>query len=142
MKITMEFVGLDKLMQQVESLASVAEIDALNRKVYQRCADATEPKMKAHVARSGDNSKSGRRGYRPPGHAQDNIPVKVTKTHAEVGWNLKGDAENWFYMKFVEWGTSKQPPKDFIYSTLDEMDGEYASIAEQEYQAMLRQKLG
>lgn len=142
MKITMEFVGLDKLMKQIESLASTSEIDALNKRIFQRCADVTEPKMKANMARSGDNSKSGRKGYRPPGHAADNIPVKVTKSKAEVGWNLKGDAENFFYMKFVEWGTTKQSPKDFIYNTLDAVDGEISSIAEQECQTMLNQKLG
>lgn len=142
MKITMEFVGLDKLMKQIESLASTTEIDALNKRIFQRCADVTQPKMKANMARSVDNSKSGRRGYRPPGHAADNIPVKVSKNKAEVGWNLTGDAENFFYMKFVEWGTTKQPPQDFIYTTLDEVDGEISSIAEQECQTMLNQKLG
>lgn len=142
MKITMEFVGLEKLRKQIESLASQSEIDAMNKRIFQRCADETEPKMKSHMPRSADNSKSGKRGYRPPGHARDNVPKKVTKKKAEVGWNLKGDAENWFYMKFVEWGTTKQPPQDFIYTTMNEMDGTYSSIAEQECQAMLKQKLG
>lgn len=142
MKITMEFVGLDKLMKQIESLASTQEIEAMNRRIFKRCADVTKPKMKANMPKSGDNSMSGRKGYRPPGHASDNIPVKVSNKRAEVGWKLKGDAENWFYMKFVEWGTTKQPPKDFIYTTLNDVDGQYSSIAEQECQALLLQKLG
>lgn len=142
MKITMEFVGLDKLMKQIESLATDQEINKLNRRIFQQIADVTEPKMKKNMAKSANNAKSGRKGYRPPGHAQDNIPVKVSAKKAEVGWNLKGDAENWFYMKFVEWGTSKQPPQDFIYTTLDEVDEEFSEIAERECQALLDEKLG
>ena len=142
MKITMEFVGLDKLMKQLENISYSSEIDALNKRIFRRCADITEPKMKSHMPKSADNSKSGRKGYRPPGHARDNIPVKVSKTKAVVGWELKGDAENWFYMKFVEWGTTKQPPQDFIYSTLNDVDGKYSGVAEQEFQTMLNQKLG
>jgi HK97 gp10 family phage protein len=114
----------------------------MNKRIFQRCADVTEPKMRANMSRSADNSKSGRTGYRPTGHAADNIPVKVSKSKAEVGWNLKGDAENFFYMKFVEWGTTKQPAQDFIYNTLDAVSDEISSIAEQECQTMLNQKLG
>ena len=105
-------------------------------------ADITEPKMKAHMARSADNSKSGRNGYRPPGHARDNIPKKVTTKKGEVGWELNGDAQNWFYMKFVEWGTSKMPPRDFLNNTKSECESEYHMIADQEYQKALNEKLG
>ena len=106
MKITFNMEGFDRLRTQVETLSSDSEIAALNKRIYQRSADVTEPRMKAHMPRSADNSKSGRNGYRPPGHAADNIPKKATSRKGEVGWKLNGDAENWFYMKFVEWGTS------------------------------------
>ena len=92
--------------------------------------------------RSADNSKSGRNGYRPPGHARDNIPKKVTTKKGEVGWELNGDAQNWFYMKFVEWGTSKMPPRDFLNNTKSECESEYHMIADQEYQKALNEKLG
>lgn len=142
MQITMDFVGLDKLIKQLEDLASTTEIDAMKKRIFGKCADETEPKMKSKMPKSQDNHKSGKKGYRPPGHAKDNIPVKVSKKEATVGWELKGDAENWFYMKFVEWGTTKQPPQDFIYSVRDEMDDRYSEIAEQEFQSVLNQKLG
>lgn len=141
-KMTLEFEGLKELQKKMEELASDAEIAKVNKKVFRRAADATKPRMESHMPRSADNSKSGKRGYRPPGHARDNIPVKVTARYSEVGWTLLGDAENWFYMKFVEWGTSKQPPQDFLYNTREESEDDYSRIADEEYQAFLNEKLG
>ena len=66
----------------------------------------------------------------------------MTSKKAQIGWNLNGDAENWFYMKFVEWGTSKMPPRDFLDNTKSELEGQYHAIAEQEYQKALNEKLG
>lgn len=142
MRITLEFEGLKELKRKLESLADELEIQKTNREIYQRCADVTEPRMKAHMSRSKNNAKSGKKRYRPPGHARDNVPKKVTAKQAEVGWTLLGDAENWFYMKFVEWGTTKQPPQDFIYNTLEECDGDYSRIPESEYQTLLNAKIG
>lgn len=142
MEISLRFEGFEEVQRGVEALSSSAEIGAINKKIFQRSADITEPKMKAHMARSADNSKSGRNGYRPPGHARDNIPKKVTTKKGEVGWELNGDAQNWFYMKFVEWGTSKMPPRDFLNNTKSECESEYHMIADQEYQKALNEKLG
>lgn len=142
MKITFNMEGFDRLRTQVETLSSDSEIAALNKRIYQRSADVTEPRMKAHMPRSADNSKSGRNGYRPPGHAADNIPKKATSRKGEVGWKLNGDAENWFYMKFVEWGTSKMSARDFIENTMHESESDYNQIAEEEFQRALNEKLG
>lgn len=142
MKITFNMEGFDRLRTQVETLSSDSEIAALNKRIYQRSADVTEPRMKAHMPRSADNSKSGRNGYRPPGHAADNIPKKATSRKGEVGWKLDGDAQNWFYMKFVEWGTSKMPACDFIENTMHESESDYNQIAEEEFQRALNEKLG
>lgn len=142
MKATFEFEGLKELQNKIIALASDEEIRKTNKQIYQRAVDYTKPQMKAVMARSADNSKSGKKGYRPPGHASDNIPTKVTARGGEVGWTLTGDAENWFYMKFVEWGTSKQPPKDFLYNTVEKSRGEWNNIADQEYQKLLHEKLG
>ena len=141
-KMTLEFEGLKELQKKMEQLADDAEIAKVNKKVFRRAAAATKPRMESHMPRSADNSKSGKRGYRPPGHAKDNIPVKVTTKYGEVGWTLLGDAENWFYMKFVEWGTTKQPPQDFLYNTRAESEDDYSRIADEEYQAFLNEKLG
>ena len=96
MKVTFEFEGLKELQNKLETLASDSEIRKTNKQIFQRSVDYTEPRMKAVMARSADNSKSGKKGYRPSGHAADNIPTKVTTKGGEVGWTLLGDAENWF----------------------------------------------
>lgn len=142
MKISIEFKGVEETRKRMETAATEAEISAVNKRIYSRSADITEPRMKAHMPKSADNSTSGRTGYRPPGHAADNIPKNVTSKKAEVGWRLNGDAENWFYMKFVEWGTSKMPPRDFLDNTIDESEADYYRIAEEEYQKFLNEKLG
>nr|DAF25120.1 MAG TPA: type I neck protein [Caudoviricetes sp.] len=142
MRIRFEFEGLNEIQRQLEQLADEAEIKATNKKIFQKCVNVTEPRMRAKIPRSADNSKSGKKGYRPPGHAKDNLPTKVTNTYGEVGWSLLNDAENWFYLKFVEWGTSRQPPRDFIFNVREESDTDYSRIAEVEYQDLLNKKLG
>lgn len=142
MRIRFEFEGLNEIQRQLEQLADEAELKATNKKIFQKCVNVTEPRMRAKIPRSADNSKSGKKGYRPPGHAKDNLPTKVTNTYGEVGWSLLNDAENWFYLKFVEWGTSRQPPRDFIFNVREESDTDYSRIAEVEYQDLLNKKLG
>ena len=143
MEISFSFKGFEEVRRGVEALASDAEILATNKRIYQRSADVTEPRMKSHMPQSVDNTKSGKKGYRPPGHARDNIPKKVTNKSATVGWELKGDAQNWFYMKFVEWGTTKmQPPRDFLENTREESELDYHRFAEEEYQMLLNRILG
>lgn len=142
MRIRFEFEGLNEIQRQLEQLADDAEIKATNKKIFQSCVNVTEPRMRGKIPRSTDNTKSGKKGYRPPGHAKDNLPTKVTSTYGEVGWPLLTDAENWFYLKFVEWGTSRQPPQDFIFNTREECDADYSRIAEAEYQKLLTRKLG
>ena len=85
------------------------------------------------------SERSIKKYFRDP---PDNIPKKVTTQKGEVGWELNGDAQNWFYMKFVEWGTSKMPPRDFLNNTKSECESEYHMIADQEYQKALNEKLG
>ena len=142
MQISFKFEGFEEVRRGVEALASDAEIRAINRRIFQRSADVTEPRMKKHMPKSADNTKSGKKGYRPQGHAADNIPKKATATKGTVGWELNGDAENWFYMKFVEWGTSKMPPRDFLENTRGESEADYHRIAEEEYQEFLNKKIG
>lgn len=142
MKVSFDFVGLKEIQHKLELLASDPEINKTNKKIFQRSVDYTQPKMKQHMARSKDNSRSGKKGYRPRGHAADNIPTKVTVKSGTVGWTLLGDAENWFYMKFVEWGTTKQPAQDFINNTVKECSDQWGLIADQEYQKLLNEKLG
>ncbi|WP_349398922.1 HK97-gp10 family putative phage morphogenesis protein, partial [Clostridium perfringens] len=66
------------------------------------------------IHKSRDNSKSGRKGSRPSGHAADNIPQPKFKKikgrqYVIVGWD-KSDNSKYWYMKIEEWGSSQRPP--------------------------------
>ena len=149
MKIEMEFQGLQELVRAFEAAASDDEI----REVYKKIVEKSEPTVKrimsGKVPKSEDISKSGR-GFGSKSsvsaHAADSVPVgkvkvKDTGASAEVGWE-KSDKSEHFYVKFINWGTIFQPPREFIFETGREADGELQKIAEQEYQAFLEKTVG
>lgn len=91
--------------------------------------------MEKHVPVSRDNSRSGRKSSRPPGHARDNIPTKVTTkkevVYADIGWYLS-DNSKFYYMKFIEWGTYMQPPRPFLQKTVDDLGTIPTDIVQEE----------
>ena len=144
MKIEMEFQGLQELVRAFEKAASDEEI----KKAYRRIVEKGEPIVKrimsGKIPKSADISKSGR-GFGSKSsvsaHAADSVPigqvkVKNTGATAEVGWD-KSDRSEHFYVKFINWGTIYQPPREFIYATGRDADAELQKIAEQEYQTFL-----
>ena len=108
--------------------------------------------MQKNVPKSKDHSKSGRwikkQGFKQYSgqHAADSIPVSKTKNTAngpaaDVGWK-KSDNSEFFYVKFVEWGTSKMPPRGFIKKTIAQCEPVYQGISNSELQKFANQKLG
>lgn len=149
MKIEMEFQGLQELVKAFEAAASDEEIKETNKRIVEKSEPVVKRIMSGKVPKSADISKSGR-GFGTKssvsGHAADNVPVgkvklKETTASAEVGWE-KSDKSERFYVKFINWGTIYQPPREFIYETGREADGELQKIAEQEYQAFLDKTVG
>lgn len=152
MKMYMDFSGLEETLKALEECASDKEMKATNKKIVERAQPSVHSSMKKRIPVSIDNSKSGRslkggRSSRPThGHAKDNIPVEKvrfrgTSASGEVGWELS-DTSEYFYMKFVEWGTLKMPPRPFIAAAAKEAERPLSDIAEQEYSALLARKLG
>lgn len=149
MKIEMKFEGLDELVKAFEKAASDDEIKATNRKIVEKSEPVIKRIMSGKIPKSADISKSGRgfgsKGH-PSAHAADSVPigkvkVKDTGASAEVGWD-KGTKAEHFYVKFINWGTIYQPPREFIFATGREADGELQKIAEQEYQSFLDNTVG
>jgi HK97 gp10 family phage protein len=141
-----EFEGLEELTKSCEDLASVSELAATNKRVVERGLPVLKENMKRRIPVSVDNSKSGRKSSRPPGHAKDHVPVSAIKTNltaasAEVGWKLS-DTSSYFYMKFVNWGTTKQPPREFVHSAAEASQAEIIGIAREEYEKLLKTKIG
>lgn len=144
MKIEMEFKGLEELVKAFEAAASDEDIKTTNKKIVEKSEPVVKRIMSGKIPKSADASKSGRafgsKGH-PSAHAADSVPigkvkVKNTGATAEVGWD-KSDKSEHFYVKFINWGTIHQPPREFIFATGREADSELQSIAEQEYQAYL-----
>lgn len=149
MKIEMEFQGLEELVRAFEKAASDDEIKETNQRIVEKSEPVVKRIMSGKVPKSADISKSGR-GFGTKSsvsaHAADEIPigkvkVKGTGATAEVGWD-KSDKSEHFYVKFINWGTIYQPPREFIYATGREADGELQKIAEQEYQSFLDNTVG
>lgn len=144
--ITMDFDGLEELQKQFEALADDKETAAVERKIVTQCRDYAAARMCGKVPKSANNAKSGKKGYRPSGHAADNVPVSNIRMSggsptATVGWE-KADNREYFYIEFVEWGTYRMQPRDFIYSTINECWSEFDATAEKEMQAFVNAKLG
>lgn len=140
MKVEMEFQGLQELLKAFEDAASDAEIAEVNRKIVEKGEPVVKKIMSGKIPKSADIKKSGR-GFGTKSsvstHAADSVPmgkpkVKGAGVSAEVGWDKSDN-----YVKFINWGTIYQPPREFIYETGRDADSELQKIAEQEYQAFL-----
>lgn len=144
MKVEMEFQGLQELLKAFEDAASDAEIAEVNRKIVEKSEQVVKKIMSGKIPKSADIKKSGR-GFGTKSsvstHAADSVPmgkpkVKGAGVSAEVGWDKSDNSEH-FYVKFINWGTIYQPPREFIYATGRDADSELQKIAEQEYQTFL-----
>ncbi len=148
MKMEMEFVGLEEIIQAFNQAASEDEIREVDKRIVTKALDFVHKTMKQKIPVSSDNSMSGRglKGggeSRPKhGHAKENIPIIKARKSAKgavgsVGWEIDDNSE-YFYMKFVNWGTIYVPPRDFVDSTKNETDEQMSRIAEDEYQNFLK----
>lgn len=142
MSIEMEFEGLDNLIKTVESLASEADIDNTNKKILKECGDLAYQTVKPLIHKSKDNSKSGRKGSRPNGHASDNVPTPKFRTkHGEkyiiIGWEKSDNSEYW-YMKIEEWGSSQRTPHHSFGLVNKMLVKQYDDIATKEYDKLIK----
>lgn len=149
MRIEMEFKGLEELVKTFEKAATDSEIKEVNKSIVEKSEPTIKRIMSGKIPKSSDISKSGR-GFGSKSsvssHAADSVPVgkvkyKGTGASADIGWEKSDNSEH-FYVKFINWGTIYQPPREFIYATGREADGELQKIAEQEYQSYLDRTVG
>ncbi len=146
MDIQIDFKEIKQLEEKFKKLASLAEVDIVDRKFLTQCRDITQQRMKPKIPVASNHNKSGRKTKGQPrqvprnGHAKENIPAKIRKNGgnlcAEVGWQVS-DNEEYFYVKFLNWGTTRMEGTDFIDKTKSECEGSYLQYAEKEYQSFL-----
>lgn len=145
----MEFQGIDELVKALEKCATDSQIQNLNKSIVTKAQPIIKSEMTSKMPKSRNQSVSGR-GFgsksHPSSHAADAIPldkVKVSGTRAEadVGWT-KADNSEYFYVKFINWGTVERPPQEFIYKAGRAVEGQIQQIAEKEYQDFLNKTVG
>lgn len=146
--ITMEFIGLNEIQREIEKLSTESELKALNKKIVKRAGEIGKQEAKSQIrkkAYSKNPMKSGRKGSRTGKHAADNVPKKASTQSGNygelIGWD-RGDVSPFFYMKFHEWGTSIHKPKGFMRDAEKPTYTALKSIAEEEYERVLKEKLG
>lgn len=146
--ITMEFTGLNEIQREIEKLSTESELKALNKKIVKRAGEIGQQEAKSQIrkkAYSKNPMKSGRKGSRTGKHAADNVPKKASTQSGNygelIGWD-RGDVSPFFYMKFHEWGTSIHKPKGFMLDAAKPTYAALKSIAEEEYERVLKEKLG
>lgn len=152
--ITMEFIGLNEIQREIEKLSTESELKALNKEIVKRAGEIGKQEAKSQIKRkklySKNPTKSGRKEKRHTvgQHAADNIPKKASTQSGNygelIGWD-RGDVSLYFYMKYHEWGTSgKRPikPKGFMLDAAKPTYAALKSIAEEEYERVLKEKLG
>lgn len=149
MRIEMEFQGMDELVKALEQCATESEIKNLNQNIVTQAEPIIKSEMSRNMPKSRNQDLSGR-GFgsksHPSGHASDAVPIGKVKTsgtsaEADVGWT-KADNSEHFYVKFINWGTVKQPPQEFIYKAGRASERQVQSIAEKEYQEYLNKTVG
>lgn len=147
MEFEFKLTGLDKLIMEVEKVASGEEIDKLTREILREESEVAKNKIKGVFPTSKykyESQKSGKKGYRPDGHFLDNIPSSKIKKKGDFIITTIGspDKGKYFYTKFPEWGTSKQKPLLIFEKVREEMSREMEVKLTEEYTKLLNDKLG
>ena len=123
MRIEMEFQGIDELVKALEQCATEKEIQGLNKSIVTKAQPIIQKEMSSKMPKS------------------RKVKVSGTRAEADVGWT-KADNSEHFYVKFINWGTVKRPPQEFIYKAGRTAEGQIQSIAEREYQDYLDKTVG
>lgn len=139
---SMEFEGLDELIKTCEELGTEQDLEKTNKKILKECGDLAYKVVQPLIHKSKDNSKSGREGSRPNGHAADNIPQPKFKKikgrqYVIVGWD-KSDNSKYWYMKIEEWGSSQRPPHHSFGKVNKILKKQYDNIAIKQYENLIK----
>ena len=108
-KITTE--GIDELRDELLKLGTKAE--GIIDNALMEAVQPIHEEMQRNINKSNLKKK----------HLKDNIPIKkeqtIDGTHAvSIGWT-KQDNSEFFYSKYLEWGTSKMDAKPFMQPAID-----------------------
>lgn len=105
-----ELEGMQELIDKVNKLGAKGE--TIKKKTLDKAGELVKESMEKKAPRSGLNKK----------HMADHIKIsEVEKENGvdfiEIGPN-KGDDSEFFYSKFTEWGTSRQPAQHWAENSV------------------------
>ncbi len=141
--MSFEVTGLAELMNQLEDLEKQGT--AIGKKALKESASIVEAEIIRNTPKSAtprQNAKRGKGGrapittWRSGEHLQDNIgkftSIKMIngKPYLDVGVQ-KGGRDQFFYSKFLEWGTSTQKGTHFVEKSVDKVEAQVISNMEQ-----------
>lgn len=133
MDIDFNFDSFDKILKEVAE------------KIVNEESEIAKNEVASKFPKSKDNSKSGKRGYRPSEHFKDNVPKSKIKKKEDFIYIVIGEEnENgeYFYTKFPEWGTSKIKPALVFAKVREQIQKELEEKGIEAYSKLLQEKLG
>jgi HK97 gp10 family phage protein len=120
----MEAQGMQHLLDKLQSLGNRAK--AVENRALREGAEILRSEIAARAPRSDSprQPKPPSQTWRTGEHAADNIKISGVKQQdgakvIDVGIQ-KGDNSHYFYLKFAEWGTSKQTATPFMEPAVNE----------------------
>ena len=134
MATRLDFDGLDAIIKDLNKMNQILESNVVDNALKQSIMPAYNEAKK--LAPKDKINKEGK-------HMADNIPLKLIKEGScksvEYGWE-KSDNSDFYYAKFVEWGTSnnKYPKRPFIYKSLKKNKNK----CYEEFSKSIRKELG
>ncbi|GEM_PF-1775935 len=136
---------MNKLMKNMDELAKEQAVDSVNKEALKEVAVDIYNYVQRNLKKSDDNTKSGRKGSRPSGHAKDNIPGGNIKKingfmYITIGWE-KGDISPYYYEKFQEWGTTKTEAYPVFTMAKEKYGDELNNKISEKLEKQLKEKL-
>lgn len=138
MATRLDFDGLDAIVNDLNKMAKVLNSSMIDDALEEAIQPAYETARK-----TAPRNKKGHIGKYGNGHMADNIPLKLVTENGlktiEYGWE-KSDNSDYFYAKFVEWGTSnnKYPKQPFINKSMSKNKNKCFNV----FSERIRKELG
>ena len=138
MATRMDFDGLDAIVKDLNQMSKILNSSIIDDALEEAIQPAYETAKK-----TAPRNKKGHIGKYGNGHMADNIPLKLVIENGmksiEYGWE-KSDNSDYFYAKFVEWGTSnnKYPKQPFINKSMSKNKNKCFNV----FSERIRKELG
>ena len=138
MATRMDFDGLDAIVKDLNQMSKILNSSIIDDALEEAIQPAYETAKK-----TAPRNKKGHIGKYGNGHMADNIPLKLVTENGlktiEYGWE-KSDNSDYYYAKFVEWGTSnnKYPKQPFINKSMSKNKNKCFNV----FSERIRKELG